>query len=98
MTITTMTRWRGGEPGAMADAVRKAKRIAEKYDTEVQFGRIHTGSLTGDWLAVMRSADWAAYAKWQDAQVADAEWQALLAHVRGMAQVIERNVVVGVDL
>lgn len=98
MTIILTNRWRGGEPGAMTDAAREAKRIAAKYGTEVSFGRIFTGPNTGDWLAIFSSPDWAAYAKWQDLQVADADWQVLIAKVRNMSQLIERNVLVGVDL
>lgn len=98
MTITAVTRWKGGEASAMADAARKARPILAKYGTECLLGRLHTGSAVGDWLFVTRYADWTAYAKCQDGMAADAEWQALLARVRGMAQQMDRDIVVGVDL
>ena len=97
MTITAVNRWKGGEQDAMTDATRKARPIVAKYGAECQLGRINTGTAVGDWLFILRCADWPGYATCVAGLEADAEWQALVAQVRGMSQLIERNIVVGID-
>ena len=97
MKITATTRWKGGEASAMTDIARKARPIFAKYGTEVTMGRLHTGPGVGDWLVVTRYADWAAYAKSQEGMAADSEFQALLTRTRGIAQQMDRDIVVSVD-
>jgi hypothetical protein len=98
MTITAISRWKGGETGPMVETVRKLQSIAAKYGAEYQLGRIHTGLSVGDWLVVIRHADWASYGTCQAGLAADAEYQALLAQASGLAERIERDIVVGIDL
>ena len=99
MSILQLTRWKGGKHDEMVQAARAAKAIIEKHGAEFfRVSRFHTGPYVGEWLVATRYADWATYAKVQQAQADDAEYQALLSRVGAMAELTGRAVLVGIDL
>jgi len=99
MYITQFTRWKGGTPEAMTKAAKQAKVHYEKHGAEFfRMSRFYTGAWAGEWLVVSRFANWEAYGKAQDALAKDAEFQKLLAHVMGLAEMTGRSIAVGVDL
>jgi hypothetical protein len=99
MSVTTLTRWKGGKPDDMIKAAKQAKLHTEKHGAEMfRVSRFHTGRWVGQWLVATRFANWTAYAKAQDSLANDAEYQKLLAHVGSMAEMNGRTITVGVDL
>ncbi|HVB82537.1 MAG TPA: hypothetical protein VNE82_21630 [Candidatus Binataceae bacterium] len=99
MSVTQLTRFKGGKPEEMIKAAKQAKAHWEKQGAEyVGFSRIHTGSWTGQWLYLVRFPNWTAMGKAQDAISQDADFQKLLAHVLTMAEIVGRTTTIGVDL
>ena len=99
MSVSQLTRFKGGKPADMAKAAKQAKAIWMKHGAEyVVFSRFHTGAWTGEWLFVVRCGDWATFGKAQDGVAKDPAFQKLLTHVLSMAEVTGRNITVGVDI
>lgn len=99
MSVAQLTRFKGGKPADMTKAAKQAKTIWMKHGADyVAFSRFHTGVWTGEWLFVVRCADWATFGRAQDAIAKDLAFQKLLTHVLTMAEVTGRTITVGVDL
>ena len=99
MTVTTFTRWKGGKPDDMVNAAKTARSHIMKHGAEmVRLSRFQTGQFVGEWLVVVRYADWTSYGKAQDGLAKDAGYQKLLGQVSGMAELTGRNVLVGFDI
>ncbi len=99
MSVAQLTRFKGGKPEEMIKAAKQAKTLMEKHGAEYfLLNRFHTGSWAGEWLVVSRFPSWAAYGKAQEGLAKDSDYQKLLAHVLGIAEMTGRNIVVGVDL
>jgi hypothetical protein len=52
----------------------------------------------GEWLVVVRYADWNAHAKAQDGLAKDGDYQKIIGQVAKIATVTSRNFVVGLDI
>jgi hypothetical protein len=99
MYVMQLTRVKGGTDAEMIQAAREAKTIVEKHGAEFfRLQRFHSGPFIGEWVVAVRFADWTTYGKVQDALANDAEYQALLTRVRGMAEFTGRAVLAGIDL
>lgn len=99
MSVAQLTRFKGGKPEEMIKAAKQAKVLMEKHGAEYfLLNRFHTGNWAGEWLVVTRFPSWAAYGKAQEGLAKDSDYQKLLAHVLGIAEMTGRNLVVGVDL
>ena len=99
MSVTVMTRYKGGKQEDVTPLAKKVKAIHLKHGAEVyRIGRFHTGPYVGEWLVVVRYADWAAYAKAQGSLAGDAEYQKIGTQVAKIAEVTGRNFVVGLDV
>jgi hypothetical protein len=60
--------------------------------------RFHTGLWAGEWLVVTRYASWEAYGKAQEGLAKDPAFAKLMANTSNIAQLMGRNITVGVDL
>jgi hypothetical protein len=99
MAITSMTRFKSDKAEEMVKAAKQAKKIVEKHGAEfLRMSRFHTGPWIGEWLVVSRYPNWEAYGKAQEGMAKDPAWVKLLAHTAEIAQVMGRNITVGVDL
>ena len=99
MSVTQLTRFKGGKPEDMVKAAKQAKVLMEKHGAEYfRLSRFHTGNWAGEWMVVARFASWGVYGKTQEALAKDAEFQKLMAHVLGMAELTARNITVGIEL
>jgi hypothetical protein len=99
MSVTVMARYKGGTQEEVTPLAKKVKAIHQKHGAELyRIGKFHTGPYIGEWLVVVRYADWAAYAKAQDSLAGDTEYQQILAQVAKFAQMTSRNFVVGLDV
>jgi hypothetical protein len=102
MSVVVMNRYIGGTPNEVVPIVKEWKEIMEKNGAEsARLSRFFTGPFVGQWLFVVRYSDWAAYARWQDAQSAlaeDTKFKELLERTRNIHQVTERIITVEIDI
>ena len=99
MAITQMTRFKSDNAGEMIKNAKNAKTIFEKHSAEfLRLSRFHTGMWAGEWLVVTRYASWEVYGKAQEGLAKDPAFAKLLANTATIAQLMGRNITVGVDL
>ena len=99
MAITQMTRFKSDKTDEMIKNAKNAKALFEKHGAEfLRVSRFHTGVWAGDWLVVTRYASWEVYGKAQEGLAKDPAYAKLLAHTASIAQLMGRNITVGVDL
>ena len=60
--------------------------------------RFHTGVWAGDWLVVTRYASWEVYGKAQEGLAKDPAYAKLMTNTASIAQLMGRNITVGIDL
>ena len=61
MTISGVSRYRGGTIDEIAPLAKKLKAIYLKYGVVYRLSRFQTGASVGDWFVVVQYADQAAY-------------------------------------
>ena len=99
MAITQFTRFKSDKPEEMVKRAKQAKKIFEKHGAEfLRLSRFHTGVWAGEWLVVTRYASWEVYGKVQEGVAKDPEFKQLMANTTTFAQLMGRNIAVGVDL
>lgn len=99
MSITQFTRFRSDKSEEMIKTAKQAKAIFEKHGAEfLRMSRFHTGMWAGEWLIVTRYANWEAYGKVQESVAKDPAFMNLMANTNTFAQLMGRNIAVGVDL
>src|SRR5271165_4560637 len=99
MSVTVMVRYKGGTQVQVMPLAKKVKAIHQKHGAEIyRVARFHTGPYVGEWLVVVRYADWAAYAKAQDSLAGDTAYQKIIAQVAKLAQVTSRNFLFDLDV
>jgi hypothetical protein len=97
MWITQLTRFKSNHPEQMVNAYKTGKMLFEKHGAEwLRLSRFHSGPFTGEWLAISRYADWAAYGKAQEGLANDPDYAKMLAHMQSFAEMTARSVTVGV--
>jgi hypothetical protein len=71
----------------------------EKHGAEfLRLSRFHTGTWAGEWLISTRYASWEVYGKAQEAIAKDPAFAKLYAQTATFAELMGRNIAVGVDL
>jgi hypothetical protein len=99
MAITQMTRFKSDKTEEMIKNAKNAKTIFEKHGAEfLRMSRFHTGVWAGEWLVVTRYSSWEVYGKAQEGLAKDPAYAKLLANTAAIAQLMGRNITVGVDL
>jgi hypothetical protein len=99
MSITQFTRFKSDKSEEMVKNAKQAKAIFEKHGAEfLRMSRFHTGAWAGEWLIVTRYASWEVYGKVQEGVAKDPAFTKLMAHTVTIAQLMGRNISVGVDL
>jgi hypothetical protein len=99
MAITQMTRFKSDKTEEMINNVKEAKIIFERHGAEfLRLSRFHTGIWAGEWLVVSRYANWEVYGKAQEGLAKDPAFAKLMAKMTSIAQLMGRNITVGVDL
>jgi hypothetical protein len=98
-TITQFTRFKSDKAEEMVKTAKQAKAIFEKHGAEfLRMSRFHTGMWAGEWLIVTRYGSWEVYGKAQEGVAKDPAFKKLMAHTATIAQLMGRNISVGVDL
>jgi hypothetical protein len=99
MAVTQLMRWNGGTRDSLIDLGKQAKALWEKAGAEsFRVAQIHTGPNVGQWLVAVRFPDWAAYGKAMQSLASDAAYRKFLAEVGAISELVDRTVVVGIDL
>jgi len=99
MPVTTFARWKGGNPTEIVEAAKQARTYHIKHGAEaVRLSRYHSGPFVGEWLVVAHYRDWTTYGKAVDGMTNDAEYQALVGRVMGIAQMVDRSTLVEYSL
>jgi hypothetical protein len=99
MAITQMTRFKSDKTDEMIKNARNAKALFEKHGAEfLRVSRFHTGVWAGDWLVVTRYASWEVYGKAQEGLAKDPAYAKLMTNTTSIAQLMGRNITVGIDL
>ena len=74
MSVTSVTRFNGGNRDAFMAAAKKAKAIFENVGGEFQVGQLYSGPDIGQWVATIRFADWEDYGAAMKALSSNAEY------------------------
>jgi hypothetical protein len=99
MSIVQFARFKSNNAEQMIKNARVAKKIFEKHGAEfLRLSRFHTGALAGEWLITTRYSNWEVYGKVQEAVAKDADFAKLLSQTMEIAELMGRNVAVGIDL
>jgi hypothetical protein len=98
-TITQFTRFKSNNTEEMIKTARQAKAIFEKHGAEfLRLSRFHTGAWAGEWLIVTRYSSWEVYGATQEKVARDPDFAKLYANTASFAELMGRNISVGVDL
>ena len=98
MAVTVASRWKGGSRDAVVVFGKQLKPLVEKLGGEYRVGQIHTGPNVGQWIATLRFPDWETYGKASHASAHDPALQKVLAEVMAVAELLDRTIILGVDL
>jgi hypothetical protein len=99
MPILQLTRFKSDKAEEMISIAKQAKAIFEKHGAEfLRLSRFHTGVWAGEWLVSTRYSSWEVYGKVQEAVAKDPAFAKLMAHTNTVAQLMGRNIAVGIDL
>jgi len=99
MAITQMTRFKSDKTDEMIKNAKNAKALFEKHGAEfLRVSRFHTGVWAGEWLVVTRYASWEVYGKAQEGLAKDPAYAKLMTNTASIAQLMGRNITVGIDL
>jgi hypothetical protein len=98
MPVTVESRWHGGSRDAVVAFGKQLKPIVEELGGEYRLGQIHTGANVGQWVATLRFPDWASYGKASHVFANDPAFQDIMAKVMAVGQLVDRTLIVGLDL
>ena len=99
MSIVQFARFKSNNAEQVIKNARVAKKIFEKHGAEfLRLSRFHTSAWAGEWLITTRYSDWETYGKVQDAVAKDADFAKLLSQQMEIAEMMGRNIAVGIDL
>jgi hypothetical protein len=98
MAITILIRRNGDEHDAMIAFAKRGKAIIEKTGAEWSLSQVHTGPHTGQWVVAIRYPDWTTYGKANEALASDTTFQKFMSEVGAVSQLVDRTVLVGIDV
>jgi hypothetical protein len=97
MSISTISRFSGGNRETLLALAKQGKPILEKAGADlVRMAQIYTGPHAGDLLVRVGYPNWEAYGKAQHSLAHNHAYQAIMSEVSGY--LADRVVVVGIDL
>lgn len=98
MTLSAVSRYRGGTIDDVTPLARTLKAAYLKYGIGYRLSRFQTGPNAGDWFVVVQYADQTAYETAQAAIAQDPACQQAFAGIAKFATRIDRQLVVDLDL
>ena len=98
MTLSAISRYRGGAVEDVAPLAKALQAIYRKYGVGYRLSRFHTGPYDGDWLVIVTYADATAYEEARARFAEDAELQQVFGKMAKFAKRLSREVVIDLDL
>jgi hypothetical protein len=98
MSVSAISFYRGGTVENVTPLAKRMKAVLLKYGVSYQLSRFQTGQNVGEWVVVVRYADWTAYAKAQDAFVHDSEHRQVVTEISELVTLIRRDLAVDLEL
>jgi hypothetical protein len=98
MPVSAVSFYRGGTVETVTPLAKKMKAMLHKAGISYQVTRFQTGQNVGEWMVVVRYADWAAYAKAHDGLGHDPEHSQLVAEISKVVTLVSRELAVDLDL
>jgi hypothetical protein len=98
MTVTSVTRFSGGNRDSILVTAKKAKEIFQRVGGDFRLGQIYSGSHIGNWVAVLSFPDWGACGAAMKSLSSDPEYQKMMAELGSISQAVDRTFVLGVDV
>jgi len=98
MTISSISRYRGGTPEEVLPLARSLKAIYARYGVGYRLGRVEGVPNEGDWVVIVSYADADAYAAAVAQFDGDAELQAVFHAIARFAKRMSRDVVAEMDV
>lgn len=98
MTLSAISRYRGGAIDEVEPLAQTLKAIYLKYGVSYRLSRFQDGPNQGDWLVIVTYADATAYEKAQSLFAEDAELQQVFIKIAKFATRISREMVVDLAL
>ena len=98
MSVSAVSFYRGGTVEDVTPLAKKMREVLRKYDVSYQVSRFKTCQDLGDWMVVVRYADWATYEKVLDLLGGDPEHRQVVAEISKLATFVNRQLVVDLDL
>jgi hypothetical protein len=93
MTVSVVGFYRGGTIEDVAPLAMRMKAILLRHGVDYQVNRFLTGENVGDWLVIVRYADWMAYAKAQTSIATDVEHRQLVTEISKAVTLVRRELV-----
>jgi hypothetical protein len=98
MTLTSVTRFSGGNRDSFLVTAKKAKEIFQRAGGDFRLGQIYSGPHIGNWVALLSFPDWGAYGAAMKSLSIDPEYQKMMAEVGSISQAVDRTFIMGVDV
>ncbi|MGO8865674.1 MAG: hypothetical protein ACLQME_04150 [Alphaproteobacteria bacterium] len=98
MTVTSVTRFSGGNRDSFLATAKKAKEIFERAGDDFRLGQIYSSPHIGNWVALLSFQDWGAYGAAMKSLSSDPEYQKMMAEVGSISQAVDRTFIIGVDV
>lgn len=98
MTISAISRYRGGTIDDVTPVARRLKAAYLRQGIVYRLSRFLTGPDAGDWLVIVQYADEVAYERAQAAIGQDPECQQAFAEIATFAKRISREMIADLDL
>lgn len=98
MTLSAISRYRGGTVEQVVPLARTLKAIYARYGVGYRLGRFGTDPNDGDWCVVVTYADAAAYAKADEQFPGDPDLQKVFREIARFATRVSREIVTDVAI
>ncbi len=99
MSVTVLSRWSGASRDDVVRVAAKVKPVVEGHGAEyMRMGQAYSGAYAGQFIVVMRYADWETYGKAMDAMSNDPAFQEAYAEALSVGQLEGRSIITGIDI
>lgn len=99
MAVTSLSIWDiapGDTEAAIAQAAEAKKLALALGANDMKVGQVQTGQFTGKWMTALNYDDMATLGRAMDEMANNAEYQAMLANIKGT--LVSRTIIRGVDI
>ena len=98
MTLSAISRYRGGTIDEVTPLAKTLKAIYLKYGVTYRLSRFETGPNVGYWFVIVQYADSTAYEKAHTMFAQDPEYVQVVTEIAKIAERIYRELVIDLDL